>query len=43
MDLSFRILWFEDNDEWYDSISRRVTKYIEGKFFKVEIEQVKEL
>mgnify|MGYP000861353863 FL=1 len=42
MDLSFRILWFEDNDEWYDSISRRVTNYIERKFFKVEIEQVKD-
>lgn len=42
MDLSFRILWFEDNDEWYDSLSRRVTNYIERKFFKVEIEQVKD-
>lgn len=41
MDLSFRIIWFEDNDEWYRSLSRRVSKYIKGKNFKVEIERVK--
>lgn len=41
MDLSFRIIWFEDNDEWFRSLSRRVSKYIKEKNFKVEIERVK--
>lgn len=37
MDLTFRILWFEDSDEWYSTVSRRVSKYISDKNFKVEI------
>lgn len=43
MDTSFRIIWFEDVDEWYNSISRRVKRYIEEKFFNVEIKRVKKL
>ena len=37
MDLSFRIIWFEDVEEWYNTTSRRVTKYIKDKNYKVEI------
>lgn len=39
MDLTFRILWFEDSDEWYSTISRRVEKYIIDKNFKPEIKR----
>ncbi len=41
MDLTFRIIWFEDVDEWYNTTSRRVTRYIKDKNFKVEIVRVK--
>lgn len=40
MDLTFRIIWFEDVDEWYNTTSRRVTGYIKDKNFKVEIMRV---
>lgn len=40
MDLTFRIIWFEDVDEWYNTTSRRVSKYIKDKNFKVEIMRV---
>ena len=35
MDLTFRIIWFEDVDEWYNTTSRRVSRYIKNKNFKV--------
>lgn len=41
MDLTFRIIWFEDVDEWYNTTSRRVSKYITKKNFKVDIKRVK--
>lgn len=41
MDLTFRIIWFEDVDEWYNTISRRVSRYIKNKNFKVDIMRVK--
>lgn len=41
MDINFRIIWFEDVDEWYGTLSRRLTKYIKGKNFKVQIDRVK--
>ncbi|MBC1285909.1 hypothetical protein HB818_09075 [Listeria booriae] len=41
MDLNYRILWFEDNDEWFESISSKVEKYIEGKNLKVSINRVR--
>ena len=31
MDLTFRIIWFEDVDEWYNTTSRRVSRYIKNK------------
>lgn len=37
MDLTFRIIWFEDVEEWYNTTSRRVSKYIKDKNFKVDI------
>lgn len=40
MDLTFRIIWFEDVDEWYNTTSRRVTRYIKDKNLKVEILRV---
>lgn len=40
MDLTFRIIWFEDVDEWYNTVARRVTRYIEDKNFKVEIKHI---
>lgn len=40
MDLTFRIIWFEDVDEWYNTTSRRVSRYIRDKNFKVEITRV---
>lgn len=43
MDTNFRIIWFEDVDEWYNSISRRVKKYIEEKAFHVEIKRIKKI
>jgi hypothetical protein len=41
MDINFRIIWFEDVDEWFNSLSRRLSRYIIGKNLKVEIERVK--
>lgn len=41
MDLTFRIIWFEDVDEWYNTTSRRVSRYIKNKNFKVYIMRVK--
>lgn len=41
MDLTFRIIWFEDVDEWYNTTSRRVSRYIKNKNFKVDIMRVK--
>jgi hypothetical protein len=41
MDITFRIIWFEDVDEWYNTLSRRVERYIKSKNFKVDIKRVK--
>jgi len=41
MDINFRIIWFEDIDEWYNTLSRRITRYIEKKNFNVKIERIK--
>ena len=41
MDITFRIIWFEDLDEWYNTLSRRVERYIKSKNFKVDIKRVK--
>lgn len=36
-----RIIWFEDVDEWYNTTSRRVSRYIKNKNFKVDIMRIK--
>lgn len=41
MDLTFKIIWFEDVDEWYNTTSRRVQRYIENKNYKVNIQRIK--
>ncbi|MBQ2901302.1 MAG: hypothetical protein IJE49_05585 [Agathobacter sp.] len=40
MDLTFRIIWFEDVDEWFNTLSRRVTRYIKKKNLNVKIERI---
>lgn len=40
MDLTFRIIWFENVEEWYNTLSRRVSKYIMDKNFKIKIERI---
>ena len=40
MDLTYRILWFEDNDEWFNTTSRRVARYIKEKNYRVEIDRI---
>lgn len=41
MDTNFRIIWFEDIDEWFNTLSRRVKRYIKRKDFNVEIKRIK--
>lgn len=41
MDLNFRIIWFEDVDEWYNTLSRRLSRYISNKNLKVKIDRIK--
>lgn len=41
MDLTFKIIWFKDVDEWYNTTSRRVQRYIENKNYKVNIQRIK--
>lgn len=40
MDLTFRIIWFEDVEEWFNTTSRRVARYIKDKNYKVEITRI---
>ena len=40
MDMTFRIIWFEDVEEWFNTTSRRVARYIKDKNYKVEILRV---
>lgn len=42
MDTNFRIIWVEDVDEWYNTLSRRLTRYIKSKNFKIIIDRVKD-
>jgi len=41
MDINYNIIWFEDIDEWYNTLSRRLTRYIKSKNLKVNIDSVK--
>jgi len=37
MNTEFNILWFEDNDEWYEAIKDEIEKYIEDLCFSLKI------
>ena len=41
MDIKFRIIWFEDIDEWFNTLSRRVSRYIKNKNFEVDIKRIR--
>lgn len=36
MSIKFRILWFEDNEEWYITIKENITNYLASKNFVAE-------
>lgn len=40
MDINYKILWFEDTDESYETLSRRTERYIVKKNLKCKIERV---
>ncbi|MCR1972660.1 hypothetical protein FDE82_01945 [Clostridium botulinum] len=41
MDLNYNILWFEDTDEAFKTLSRRLEKYIDSKNLKCNIDRIK--
>lgn len=41
MDLNYKILWFEDTDEAFTTLSRRLEKYIYSKNLKSNVERIK--
>lgn len=41
MDINYKILWFEDTDESYDTLSRRTARYVEGKNLRCHIKRIK--
>lgn len=40
MDINYKILWFEDTDESFDTLSRRTSRYIEGKNLRCQIKRI---
>ncbi|WP_346871243.1 hypothetical protein [Clostridium sp. UBA5119] len=40
MDLNYKILWVEDNDEAFNTLSRRLKRYIESKNLKCIIKRI---
>lgn len=40
MDINYKILWFEDTDESYETLSRRTERYVVKKNLKCQIERV---
>lgn len=40
MDINYKILWFEDTDESYDTLSRRTARYVEGKNLRCQIKRI---
>ena len=43
MDTTYRVLWFEDTDEAFDTLSRRLKKYITGKNLIPVIDRAEDL
>lgn len=41
MDLTYKILWCEDNDEWFEQISKKVEEYVLSKNLKAEVTRIK--
>ena len=40
MDINYKILWFEDTDESYETLSRRTQRYVEGKNLRCQIKRI---
>lgn len=40
MDINYKILWFEDTDESFDTLSRRTKRYVEGKNLRCQIKRI---
>lgn len=40
MDINYKILWFEDTDESYETLSRRTKRYVEGKNLRCIIDRI---
>lgn len=40
MDINYKILWFEDTDEAFDTLSRRTKRYVESKNLRCTINRV---
>lgn len=40
MDINYKILWFEDTDESYDTLSRRTQRYVESKNLRCQIKRI---
>lgn len=40
MDINYKILWFEDTDESYETLSRRIRRYVEGKNLRCQIKRI---
>ena len=40
MDITYKILWFEDTDESFETLSRRTTRYVEAKNLRCQITRI---
>lgn len=40
MDINYRILWFEDTDESFETLSRRTERYVSSKNLKCKIDRI---
>ena len=40
MDITYKILWFEDTDESFETLSRRTTRYVETKNLRCQIKRI---
>ena len=40
MDINYKILWFEDTDESFDTLSNRTERYVNSKYLRCQIKRV---
>lgn len=40
MDINYKILWFEDTDESYETLSRRTERYVQSKNLRCQIKRI---